>query len=1157
MSNFAFIQIDFPTLHDEAAQAEQLARVAPAAAAMLCRVSLEKAVNWLYDHDSKLVRPWRADLNTLLHEPSFQNLFSPAMFREINLIRKTGNIAAHGDAVVFDDVLAMLKYLFRFLRFVAIYYGKTRLPEQVFDESLLTDLARASGSPATTSDADALVRELEAKNAALREAEDENRKLIESNATLLAELNAQKSQHSAERVLRMQAFAVEVAVPPNISEAETRRRYIDISLRECGWNHLVDGRDKEYPVTGMPTSTNPSGKGFVDYVLWGDDGLPLAVVEAKKSMVDARQGREQAKLYADSLQAMHGQRPIIFYTNGFETYLWDDAFYPERQVQGFYTKSELQLMLDRRGGAGVNGYNGTARLDLREFRVNEAIAGRPYQIEAVKRVAETFVTTNQSGQLRGRGRKALLVMATGSGKTRTAAAIVDMLMQSRWVKRVLFLADRNALVTQAKNAFNEYLPQLSAIDLTCEAEDVGTRLVFSTYPTMLNRIDHVNEGERFYGVGHFDLIIVDEAHRSVYQKYKAIFDYFDALLVGLTATPKTAVDRNTYELFGIEDHNPTFAYELDKAVEEGFLVPPKAISVPIKFPRDGIKYGDLSAEEKEEWEEKFGDPTVDSAPDEIGGAALNEWLFNTDTVDKVLAHLMSSGIKVQGGDRLGKTIIFAKSHRHAEFIRERFDVNYPEYSGSFMSVIDNYESKAQSLLTKFTNKHADSDPQIAVSVDMMDTGVDAVRVVNLVFFKLVRSSTKFWQMVGRGTRPCPNLFGKDMDKTEFVIFDYCGNLEYFDANPEGVESKAVRGLSQQTFEVKLELALLIRGRVDSNDEERALAEAFINELHATVKLFDRNRAAVRMKLRRVEEYSDATRWQNLSRSDMQDINSELSNLVLPIAKEDELARRFDVLILNYQLALFSNAHSSKYQNQIRGVAHALLKKQNIPAVAKQVPMLTQLQQDDFWQSVNVVGLEPVRLSLRDLMKYLDTESQDVIYTHFEDTLNVDEAKEFDLVKSSGQLKSYKERVESYVRNNSHHLVIRRLQTNKPISRTEIDTLEKILFEGDLGTREDYARVYGEKPLGVFIRNIVGLDVNAAQAVFAEFIQAGHLSADQMTFINNIIRYLTINGVIDKNMLFTPPFTDLNDQGLLGVFDEIQSKMILDLLSQVSENAITA
>jgi type I restriction enzyme, R subunit len=1144
MSNFSFLIADFPTLHTDAVEAEQLTLLSPKAAAIFCRSTLENAVNWLYDHDPKLSRPFKSELSALMHEHCFASQFNQTMLGELHLIRKTGNVAAHGKKVSQQDALASLKYLFRFLRYLVTYYGKHAPAPQVFDEGLIPS---GKAQPESAEQIVVLQQQLAAKEQAARIAEQVWLKQAEENAQLKAQLQQQQAELAARKQAREKTISFEQAVPLLVSEAESRRRYIDLSLKECGWDNLKEGTDLEFEVTGMPASTNPTGKGYVDYVLWGDDGLPLAVVEAKKTMADAKKGKHQAELYANCLEAKTGQRPIIFYSNGFETHLWDDQFYPERDLQGFYSKEELQLLIARR----------QSRTDLREFKVNAEIAERAYQLEAIKRVAENFGATNKQGELRGRARQSLLVMATGSGKTRTAAAIVDMLTKCNWAKRVLFLADRNALVTQAKNAFNEYLPNLSAIDLTKEKEDNGTRLVFSTYPTIMNRIDNINEGERFYGVGHFDLIIVDEAHRSVYQKYKAIFAYFDALLVGLTATPKTDIDHNTYGLFGIEDDNPTFAYELDSAVKEGFLVPPKAMSVPLKFIREGVSYHQLSDREKAEFEEKFGDPTTGEVPDEIDSAALNSWLFNTDTVDKVLAHLMQDGIHVQGGEKLGKTIIFAKNHTHAMFIEERFNKNYPEYGGKFLRVIDNYESKAQSLLETFVDKYEEKDPQIAVSVDMMDTGVDAPRVVNLVFFKQVKSATKFWQMIGRGTRLCLDLFGVGHHKTEFVIFDYCQNFEFFGVNPDGVKTKAIKSLTQQIFEAKLELAMLVREDADSSVEERALAEGYIADLHQTIATLDRTRFVVKAKLRYVVEYSEKGRWQNLSKGDTLDINTHLSSLAFPAKEDDELAKRFDILILNYQLALMTAAYSTdRFITQISGTAKALLKKQNIPAVAKQVHLLNELQVEQFWKTININRLENVRVSLRDLIKYLDKETQPIVETNFVDEIDFIGVKQHDLIPAYGRLQSYKDRVESYVRDHSNHLVIQKLKTNKPITETEVNVLESILFDGAVvGTKQEYIETYGDKPLGVFIRSIVGLDVNAAQEVFAEFIQVGNLEANQMTFINNIISYLTQNGMIDNAMLFEPPFTNIHQDGLIGVFDDANAKKVIQMLNAVNDNAL--
>ncbi len=1147
MSNFTFIQLDFPNLHADVTEAEKLTFVSPTASAVICRGTLENTVNWLYDHNNKLTRPYRADLNALLHEHNFKTEYAP-FFTELNIVRKTGNLAAHGKRVNPQDVVASLKYLFRFLRFVTFCYGKNKPAPQTFNEQLIPNpITDTNTKQKDQKQIKKLLDKIDHKNKQARAKDEAYQQQIKDNATLKKQLETQQAELATRKAEREKTVAITDIAPLVITEAETRKRYIDLSLMECGWDNLREGYELEYEVQGMPTSTNKSGTGYVDYVLWGNDGLPLAVVEAKKTMVDPRKGKHQAELYADCLQAMKGQRPIIFYSNGFETFLWDDQFYPERQVQGFYTKNELQLLIDRR----------KSRSNLSHFKINKNIAGRAYQLEAIARVAENTMVINNSGALKGRARQSLLVMATGSGKTRTAAAIVDMLSKCNWVKRVLFLADRNALVSQAKNAFNEHLPNLSAIDLTKEKEDNGTRLVFSTYPTIMNRIDGAkNNKQRFYGIGHFDLIIIDEAHRSVYQKYKAIFDYFDALLIGLTATPKTEVDHNTYGLFGIEDSNPTFAYELDTAVKEGYLVPPKAMSIPLKFVRDGIHYHDLSDTEKRQYEDKFGDPTQDEAPDEIDSQAINKWLFNTDTVDKVLNQLMTQGIKVQGGDKLGKTIVFAKNHLHAIFIEERFNKNYPEYSGKFLRVIDNYESKAQDLLEVFADQHDEVDPQIAVSVDMMDTGVDAPRVVNLVFFKLVRSSTKFWQMIGRGTRLCPNLFGQGKNKTFFTLFDYCQNFEFFDVNPDGIEAKAIKSLTQQVFEAKLEVALLIREDTNSTTEQKELASSYIDELHQLVAGLDDNRFVVKASLRLVVQYSVKQRWQNVSKNDQLDINTSLSSLVLPNKNDDELARRFDILILNYQLSLLTGAYSTDYYlNKISTTAKALLKKLNIPAIAFQEPLLKTLQTEPFWKAININALDKVRVAMRDLIKYLDKEQQPIVETTFEDNIDQSGIKEIDIMPSYVGLRSYKERVESYVRNHKDHVVIQKLKTNKAITEYELTVLEGILFNSDeVGTKDEYLKTYGEKPLGEFVRSILGLDASAAQAVFANFIHASNLRADQMTFINNIITHLTKNGMIDKRMLFEPPFTNIHDQGLLGVFDDASANKVVNLISKVNNNA---
>ncbi len=1141
ITNFGFLHTEFPEIYQEAMEAEIHAVTAPKYGALLCRSALEKAVRWLYDHDPDLILPFDTKLASLIHESCFQNILPQKMFHEINLIRLTGNNSAHGKNVSQNESFVSLKCLYRFLSFLSRYYSEGNPDIAPFDETLIPD---GKANDKTLPELKALAEQLAEQTEKLEKAREKAEELARINQLLKLQLDRQKQIVHTRKEERRKISLAEKAIPEFIPESVTRKIYIDLLLKEAGWEKLRPGMELEFEVTGMPKSLNPSGTGYADYVLWGDNGLPLAVIEAKRTMVDSYKGRHQAELYADCLQKMMGQRPVIFYTNGFETHIWDDTFYTERPVSGFYTKDELQLLIDRR----------KSRLDLRNFKVNTTITDRPYQLEAIRRVAEALVTDSHH-KLKGKNRKALLVMATGSGKTRVAAAIVDLLIKCNWVKRVLFLADRNALVTQAKNAFKAHLPNLSGIDLTKEKEDNGTRLVFSTYPTIMNKIDSLkSENERFYGPGHFDLIIIDEAHRSVYQKYRAIFEYFDSLLIGLTATPKTEIDHNTYSLFDIEDNNPTFAFELNQAVPL-YLVPPRAISVPIKFPREGVKYKDLSDTEKAEYEEKFGDPTKGEAEDEIESNALNNWLFNSDTVDKVLGWLMTNGLKTEGGDQLGKTIIFARNHKHALFIEERFNKNFPEYSGKFLRVIDNYEPKAQDLLESFCLPHEEIDPQIAVSVDMMDTGIDAPRVVNLVFFKPVKSATKYWQMIGRGTRLCPGLFGPGMDKKYFLIFDFCENFEFFDEFPEGVVPSVSKSISQQYFEARLEIALLLRSREEPSGDDSDLAESYIDELQQVIASLDHSRFVVRMKLRWVDEFAPRKRWDNLSKGDFVDICNHLSGLPAVPENEDETAKRFDLIMLNLQLAILTK--SRKQVPLIRRVAdigRLLQKKKNIPVVNQKIDTIKAVQTDKFWQHVSLKQLEKVRVDLRDLIALIDTAQKKIVYTHFEDTLNPDQAKEFELIPAYTTMQSYRDRVEIFVRKNKDALVIHKLQHNIPITRDELNQLEKMVFEGDLGTRADYRKEYGDVPLGKFIRSILGLEQAAAEQLFSEFILSGNLSANQITFIHQIISFLTRNGTIEKEMLFEPPFTDIHDQGILGVFDEAQVIKVVRIIDGVNKNA---
>ncbi|MDP3925704.1 MAG: DEAD/DEAH box helicase family protein, partial [Hydrogenophaga sp.] len=691
------------------------------------------AVAWLYRAEGgaggALRMPYQADLSAFLFEPSFKQLVGPALHAKMDVIRRQGNSAAHSTRPISGaDALAVLRELFQVAFWLARHYGRHALarpePALQFRAELLPAAQPAQPDTAKTpAELQRLATELAERDAALIAAQQKNAALDAELARLRTEVATAKQANEAQPDTH------------DYTEAQTRDLYIDLLLKEAGWA-LDQPRDREFEVRGMP---NNQGVGYVDYVLWGDDGLPLAVVEAKRTRRDARAGQQQAKLYADCLEKQFGQRPLMYCTNGYEHVLWDDTQYPPRVVQGFHKKDELQLLVQRR----------QTRKPLAAMAINPAMVERHYQLRAIRRVGETFEVDRQ--------RKALVVMATGAGKTRTVIALADVLMRAHWAKRVLFLADRVALVRQAVNAFKAHVPEAVPVNLVTDKTAEG-RVYVSTYPTMMGLInearDEKNGSQRRFGVGHFDLIVVDEAHRSIYQKYRAIFGYFDALLVGLTATPKDEIDRNTYGLFGLEDGVPTDAYGLDDAIAEGYLVPPKTVSVPLRFQREGIRYAQLSEAEREQWDALEWDDDG-NVPDEVNAEAVNQWLFNRDTVDKVLQTLMTRGHKVAGGDRLGKTIVFAKNHAHAEFIAERFNANYPHHKGQFARVITFKTDYAQSLIDDFSVK--DKAPHIAISVDMLDTGIDVPEVVNLVLFKIVRSKAKFWQMLGRGTRLCKDL----------------------------------------------------------------------------------------------------------------------------------------------------------------------------------------------------------------------------------------------------------------------------------------------------------------------------------------------------------------------------------------------------------------
>jgi type I restriction enzyme R subunit len=1105
-TNFDFLK-EKPTFRafaNSAVEAEKSLLVSPATCAILSRRSLELAIKWVYTFDKDLTIPYQDNISSLIHEQSFRDIIEPGLFSLMKYVIKLGNTAVHTNApITRDEAVLSLRNLHEVVRWIDYCYAETYTCQD-FDEELLRTSEEKRTRPEELQD---LYERLSSKDQRLEELRKENEALREAM--------------TAQRKTSTEQYDFEV---DSTSEAETRSRFIDVELKLAGWE-LDRDCIAEVPVEGMP---NNSGTGSVDYVLYGNNGLPLAVIEAKKTSRDANVGSQQAKLYADCLHNQYGQRPLIFITNGFEIYLIDDVEgYPQRQVSAIFTKDELQLMIDRR----------RSKVPFTSVGINESITSRYYQKQAVMDVCEAASRKQ---------RKMLLVMATGSGKTRTAISIVDVFMRHNWAKNILFLADRRTLVSQAKRNFNQLLPSLTICNLLENKENPEqSRMIFSTYPTMMNAIDEAKrqDGRKLFTPGHFDLIIVDESHRSIYKKYRDIFDYFDAMLLGLTATPKDEIDKNTYTIFELESGVPTFAYELERAVDDGYLVDYRTIEIKSKIMEDGIKYDELSEEEKDEFERTFAED--ESIDDSIANTAINEWLFNANTIDMVLNQLMEKGLRVEGGDELGKTIVFAKSSRHAQAIVDRFRIRYPEYGTHFIKQIDYSINYVDSLIDDFST--LEKFPQIAVSVDMLDTGVDIPEILNLVFFKKVRSKSKFWQMIGRGTRLCKDLLGVGMDKEQFLIFDFCNNFEFFRANPKGMEGAMTETLTEKLFNVKLDMVRELQHvRFQEEDYVRYRKE-LLQELVFSVQELTDDNFRVKLKQRYVETYKNKDAWQSLNAVSASEIKEHIAPLVTPLY-DDELAKRFDLLVYTVDLAYMQQRNATKPIRSIVQTAEALSKLGTIPQVMEKKYIIEKVQTDEFWQQDDILELEEVRLALRELIKFIEKSKQKIYFTNFQD--QIEDIREGGAIYDVNNLKNYKKKVEHYLKAHQDELAIYKLRNNKPLTSVDLQSLERILWE-ELGSRSDYEKEFGATPVSKLVRRIVGLDRTAANEAFSRFMSNEHLNATQIRFVELIVNYIVANGFVEDNRIFMEePFRSLGS--ITSIFKDnlTDAKAIMDVVSSI-------
>ena len=1075
------------TVYKYCSTAEDFQVVNPMVSAVQARLALETMVKTVYR-----LKGWqtgeRASLLSLTTDERFTAFIdSDDLMKRIHYVRKIGNNAAHaGDGFVGrrESFFAVLN-LYYFIGSVSLVWQLIdTLPD--FDKTLIP-------------------QSLEPGNMAATPTENKVCAITTKASEVVAEAVTEAST--------AQPATIEARPVVNVlTEAETRKLYIDLLLHEAGWK-VSERKGEPIPrqagieieVSGMPTE---SGTGYADYVLFDDDRTPLAVVEAKRTSVDAAQGRHQAELYADCLAARYAcPRPVIYYTNGFDTYIIDGIGYPPRKVMGFHTIDELRRMIAQRG-----------RNDITNLQISDKITNRPYQ----KRVIESVCAHYNK-----KHRRALLVMATGTGKTRVSISLVDVLVRNGWVKNVLFLADRIELVNQAKKNYTRLLPDMTVSSLRDSDADISARILFSTYQTM---IGHLDRDTKTFSLGRFDLIVIDEAHRSVFGKYGAIFEYFDGLLLGLTATPRDEVDRSTYELFGMEQGTPTDSYEYDEAVADGYLCPHKAIKDNSKILTEGINPDQLTPEERKQLEEIFEYEKMKAGlePDapysrNINATEIFKYIFNQDTVDHVLNRLTTDGIRVKDGTMTGKTIIFAYNHKHAVFIAERFAALYPDLGADFCRVIDNYEKYSSDLIDKFAN--ANNLPQIAVSVDMLDTGIDVPEVINLVFFKPIHSKIKFWQMIGRGTRLCENLFGMGNDKKEFLIFDYYRNFEFFEMNPEGAHPTKSQSLVSLLFNLRTDIKFALQDSEYQSDEKtKAFHDELAGILQKQISELNRNRIDVRLHLQAVETYSTPEAMACLTLGDMMAMKDNISPL-FKNTTTDISALKFDALVLKSQLSLVDETvNSTSSERKIMDIASYLKeKKASIPQVMAKMNVLNEVISTHFWESKNLGSLERIRKELRELIQYLDGGTTGQTFTiNIADTFEEDKSK-----VNVTPIRTYRRRAEDYLKEHlSDDDALQKIYHLEPLTEQDISRLEQIFWE-ELGSKEEFEAQTRTKPyqhnVAAFIRSIIGIEQSVALEKYRALIHGAELTRIQEEYLRTLIRYVCENGDIATIVLQQSPF----------------------------------
>ena len=1110
-TNFEFLRERWPELSSLGGFAEQYVWPDPPGALVKLRTYVESMVHRFYDEHG-IPQPASDSLIELLNADAFKQSVPPVVLNALHSIRLAGNKAAHGESVARFNAPDLLEEAFHLGCWFFIISGGRQNDCPAYQAPAKMDRFEKT--------AEGLIRDRQRIQEALAAKESEMQSLLTELEA--ARVKTRVTEKKVEELQRLLSIGKTAADALGFDEAATRKRLIDTELAVVGWDVGVNGVNtgevtQEEEIQHQPTKT---GIGYADYVLWDDNGQPLAVIEAKKTAVSAELGQQQAKLYADGLKRAHGRRPVIFYTNGFDIFIWDDGCgYPPRKIYGFYSKDSLQYLIYKREN----------RIALETISPKPEIVDRIYQFEAIRRLTEKFTASR---------RKGLLVQATGTGKTRVAIALTDLLNRASWVKRVLFLCDRKELRKQAKNAYNDYLSEPMTVVTAGTAKNRDKRIYLATYPAM-KRIYQT------FDVGFFDLMFADESHRSIYNRYRDMFRYFDCLQVGLTATPVDFISRNTYKMFDCEDRTPTAYYPLDQAVEEGFLVPYEVYTHTTRFLREGIKYKDLTAEQMRQLEEDGEDP----ADFDYENHQIDKQIFNRDTNRAIIRNLMENGIRDDTAQYPGKTIIFARNHNHAVLLAEVFNELFPQYGGQFCRVIDTYDPRAEQLIDDFKSA-PDSDPKIAVSVDMLDTGIDVPEIVNLVFAKPIRSMVKFEQMIGRGTRLCPDLFGPGKNKTHFRIFDHWGNFEFFDKQYKKAEPSVSKSLMQQLFEARLDLA-----HTTLDQSQPAAFDLVIALIKEDLDRLTEETISVREKWR---EKRNVSRSEVLNRFDPA-VELTLRKQMAPLMQWADIrgetpAYRFDVLMTELQIALLKKSDwFDDYKSQLLDRISRL--QMHLNPVRDKAESIKSVKSAEFWAAVTIEELETVRRELRGIMKYMAKAVYEPSQPKFIDLHDGQERyQRLPTQLKFADMPGYRKQVQAaLLRVFDQNPTLQKIKAGEPVSAADLKVLTSLVLTQNPDVDQEILQEFFEEtaePLDYAIRSIIGMDADAVNVRFADFIFSHPgWTANQMSFLNLLKNHISRYGAIEIDDLYEPPFTNLHSDGLDGVF--MDEEMIDELIGIIA------